>query len=143
MDITPLIAPERVICLSKISSKKRILEELSRLLGLGAIGLDPTDIFNRLIERERLGSTGLGHGVALPHARIMIHQPFAGAEGAVTDLDIRVEEFKKAKKNLNELLARHTGQPIERIEKDSDRDFFMGPEEACEYGIVDRVIESH
>jgi len=70
MEINQLIAPDRVICLTDISSKKRALEELSTLLGLGAIGLDPADIFNRLIERERLGSTGLGHGVALPHARI-------------------------------------------------------------------------
>jgi len=70
MEINQLIAPDRVICLTEISSKKRVLEELSTLLGLGAIGLDPADIFNRLIERERLGSTGLGHGVALPHARI-------------------------------------------------------------------------
>lgn len=70
MEINQLIAPERVICLTDISSKKRVLEELSRLLGLGAIGQNPDDIFNRLIERERLGSTGLGHGVALPHARI-------------------------------------------------------------------------
>lgn len=70
MEINQLIAPDRVISLTDISSKKRVLEELGRLLGQGAIGLDPADIFNRLIERERLGSTGLGHGVALPHARI-------------------------------------------------------------------------
>ena len=70
MDISQLIAPERVICLSEISSKKRILEQLGTLLGLGAAGYDPAEIFNRLIERERLGSTGLGHGVALPHGRM-------------------------------------------------------------------------
>jgi len=69
MNINQLIAPDRVICLNEISSKKRLLEKLSQLLGLGAIGYDPMDIFNRLIERERLGSTGLGHGVALPHGR--------------------------------------------------------------------------
>ena len=69
MNINQLIAPDRVICLNEISSKKRLLEKLSHLLGLGAIGYDPMEIFNRLIERERLGSTGLGHGVALPHGR--------------------------------------------------------------------------
>lgn len=70
MDISRLLIPDRVICLSNISSKKRLLEKLSQLLGIGAAGLDTADIFNRLIERERLGSTGLGHGVALPHGRV-------------------------------------------------------------------------
>ena len=79
MQINQLIAPDRVICLSDISSKKRVLEELSRLLGQAAVGLDPADIFNRLIERERLGSTGLGHGVALPHARIGENDATIGA----------------------------------------------------------------
>ncbi|MDH5483857.1 MAG: PTS IIA-like nitrogen regulatory protein PtsN [Gammaproteobacteria bacterium] len=79
MDIKQLIAPERVICLSEISSKKRILEQLAKLLGTGAIGYDPAEIFNRLIERERLGSTGLGHGVALPHGRMGSEQKTIGA----------------------------------------------------------------
>ena len=79
MDISQLLKPDRVICLSEISSKKRTLEELSQLLGLGAVDLDPADIFNRLIERERLGSTGLGHGVALPHARIGNNDKTIGA----------------------------------------------------------------
>lgn len=69
MNISQLIAPDRVACLQGISSKKRILEKLSQILALGAIGYDSAEIFNRLIERERLGSTGLGHGVALPHGR--------------------------------------------------------------------------
>lgn len=89
-----------------------------------------------------LAAGAKGKRFALPHSRIMIHQPFAGAEGAITDLDIRIREFKKSKEMLNEILSRHTGQPIERIERDSDRDFFMGPEEALEYGIVDRMITS-
>lgn len=71
MDINQLIAPDRVKCLSGIGSKKRALESLSQLLGLGAVGIDHTDIFHQLIERERLGSTGLGHGVALPHGRLV------------------------------------------------------------------------
>lgn len=79
MNINQLITPDRVICLSEISSKKRLLEKLSHLLGLGAVGYDPADIFNRLIERERLGSTGLGHGVALPHGRLGEHQETIGA----------------------------------------------------------------
>jgi PTS system nitrogen regulatory IIA component len=70
MNLNQLIAPDRVICLQDISSKKRLLEKLSQLLALGALGLSHGDVFNRLIERERLGSTGLGHGVALPHGRI-------------------------------------------------------------------------
>ncbi|MDH5765806.1 MAG: PTS IIA-like nitrogen regulatory protein PtsN [Gammaproteobacteria bacterium] len=69
MNISQLIAPDRVLCLNEISSKKRILEKLSQILALGTIGYDHAEIFNRLIERERLGSTGLGHGVALPHGR--------------------------------------------------------------------------
>jgi PTS system nitrogen regulatory IIA component len=70
MDIKRLLAPDRVICMSDISSKKRLLEKLSALLGLGTTNQDNGDIFNRLIERERLGTTGLGQGVALPHGRI-------------------------------------------------------------------------
>jgi len=72
MDINQLIAPERVKCLSGINSKKRALESLGHLLSSGAAGVDPTDIFHHLVERERLGSTGLGHGVALPHARLSL-----------------------------------------------------------------------
>ena len=69
MNINHLITPDRIKCLSGISSKKRALESLSKLLGQGAIDTDPNDIFHQLVERERLGSTGLGHGVALPHGR--------------------------------------------------------------------------
>lgn len=70
MNINHIIAPGRIKCLSGISSKKRALESLSKLLGQGAVETDPTDIFHQLVERERLGSTGLGHGVALPHGRL-------------------------------------------------------------------------
>ena len=79
MDLNRLITPERVICLTDINSKKRLLEKLSQLLGQGAPGYDPADIFNKLIERERLGSTGLGHGVALPHGRLGDNQETIGA----------------------------------------------------------------
>jgi len=70
MNINHLIAPDRIKCLSGINSKKRALESLSNLLAQGAVDTDPTLIFHRLVERERLGSTGLGHGVALPHGRL-------------------------------------------------------------------------
>lgn len=99
MQVNQLIAPDRVICLHDISSKKRLLERISQLLAQGALGLNSTDVFNRLIERERLGSTGLGHGVALPHGRIAnldqtigafikLEQPvnFDSIDGKSTDL---------------------------------------------------------
>jgi ATP-dependent Clp protease protease subunit len=82
-----------------------------------------------------------GKRAALPNSRVMIHQPMAGAQGQVSDIIIMTEEFAKAKKRLNELLVKHTGQPLERIEKDSDRNFFMSPDEAQEYGIIDKVYE--
>jgi ATP-dependent Clp protease protease subunit len=88
-----------------------------------------------------LSSGTKGKRAALPNSRVMIHQPMAGTQGQVSDIVIMTEEFAKAKKRLNELLVKHTGQPLERIEKDSDRNFFMSPEEAQEYGIIDKVYE--
>ncbi len=81
-----------------------------------------------------------GKRYALPHSRIMIHQPLGGAQGQATDIDIHAREILKIRDNLNEILAKHTGQDIKRIRKDTERDFFMSSEEAREYGIVDRVI---
>jgi ATP-dependent Clp protease protease subunit len=78
---------------------------------------------------------------ALPHARVMIHQPLAGTEGTTTDILLHLKEFQRLKKDLNEILLKHTGQTLERIEKDTDRDKFMSPREAQEYGIVDHVLE--
>src|SRR5436309_11111696 len=78
---------------------------------------------------------------ALPHARVMIHQPLAGTEGTTTEILLHLKEFQRLKKDLNEILLRHTGQTLERIEKDTDRDKFMSPAEAMEYGIVDKVLE--
>jgi ATP-dependent Clp protease protease subunit len=78
---------------------------------------------------------------ALPHARVMIHQPLAGTEGTTTEILLHLKEFQRLKKDLNEILLKHTGQTLERIERDTDRDKFMSPHEAMEYGIVDKVLE--
>ncbi|MEW6412028.1 MAG: ATP-dependent Clp endopeptidase proteolytic subunit ClpP [Candidatus Zixiibacteriota bacterium] len=83
-----------------------------------------------------------GKRAALPNSRVMIHQPMAGTQGQVSDIIIMTEEFTKTKKRLNELLVKHTGQPLETIEKDTDRNFFMGPQEAQKYGLIDKVYES-
>lgn len=82
-----------------------------------------------------------GKRYALPNSRVMIHQPLGGAEGPVTDVEIRAKELMRIKRLLNEILSEHTGQPLEKIEKDTDRDFFMSAQEAKDYGIVDKVIE--
>lgn len=81
-----------------------------------------------------------GKRQALPNARIMIHQPMGGAQGQATDIEIQAREILRMKGRLNEIIARHTGQPLERVEKDSDRDYFMGAQEARAYGIVDEVV---
>jgi ATP-dependent Clp protease protease subunit len=78
---------------------------------------------------------------ALPHARVMIHQPLAGTEGTTTEILIHAKEFIRLKRDLNDILLKHTGQTLERIEKDTDRDKFMSAKEAQEYGIVDHVLE--
>ncbi len=83
-----------------------------------------------------------GKRAALPNSRVMIHQPMAGTQGQVSDIVIMTEEFTRTKKRLNDLLVKHTGQDIKTIEKDTDRNFFMGPEEAQEYGLIDKVYES-
>ena len=82
-----------------------------------------------------------GKRSALPNSRIMIHQPLAGTQGQISDIVIMTEEFIKTKKRLNDLLVYHTGQPLERIEKDTDRNFFMSSDEAKEYGLIDKVFE--
>ena len=83
-----------------------------------------------------------GKRYALPHARIMIHQPLGGAQGQATDIDIQAREILKIRDTINEILAKHTGKSLEKIRKDTERDFFMSAEEAKEYGIIDRVITS-
>jgi len=79
---------------------------------------------------------------ALPHARIMIHQPWGGVQGQATDINIQAKEITRLRVRIEEILARHTGQPLEKIKKDTDRDYFMSADEALKYGVVDEVIEN-
>ena len=83
-----------------------------------------------------------GKRLALPNSRIMIHQPLGGAKGQATDIEIEAKEILRMKKMLNELLAEHTGQKVEKIKKDTERDNFMTAEEALEYGLIDKIIRS-
>jgi ATP-dependent Clp protease protease subunit len=87
-----------------------------------------------------LAGGAAGKRFAVPNARIMIHQPLGGFQGQATDIEIQAKEILRIKARLNEILAKHTKQPIERIEKDTDRDYFMGAGEAKEYGLIDDVI---
>ncbi|MFO0581585.1 MAG: ATP-dependent Clp endopeptidase proteolytic subunit ClpP [Anaeromyxobacter sp.] len=87
-----------------------------------------------------LAGGAAGKRFAVPNARIMIHQPLGGFSGQATDIEIQAKEILRIKAKLNEILAKHTKQPVERIEKDTDRDNFMGPGEAKEYGLIDQVI---
>ncbi|WP_346779326.1 ATP-dependent Clp endopeptidase proteolytic subunit ClpP [Paenibacillus brevis] len=82
-----------------------------------------------------------GKRYALPNSEIMIHQPLGGAEGQATDIEIRARRILKMRDKLNKILAERTGQPLDRIEKDTDRDYFMSAAEAKDYGLIDRVIE--
>ncbi len=84
-----------------------------------------------------------GKRFALPSARIMIHQPLGGAQGQAVDIEIQAREILFLKETLNGLLAEHTGQPLEKIAEDTDRDYFLSPPEAVEYGLIDRVADPH
>jgi ATP-dependent Clp protease protease subunit len=81
-----------------------------------------------------------GKRFALPHARIMIHQPLGGFQGQATDIEIHAKEILRLKRMLNEILSKHTGKPLEKIEQDTERDYFMSAEEAMEYGLIDKVL---
>ncbi|NWF52611.1 MAG: ATP-dependent Clp endopeptidase proteolytic subunit ClpP [Nitrospirae bacterium] len=89
-----------------------------------------------------LAAGTVGKRFALPHSRIMLHQPMGGFHGQATDIEIHAREILKMKDTLNRILSEHTGQPYEKIQADTDRDFFMSGEEAKEYGIVDEVIRT-
>jgi ATP-dependent Clp protease protease subunit len=81
---------------------------------------------------------------ALPNTRILLHQPSVGGlAGQASDVQIHAEELIRTKRRLNEILAEHTGQPYEKIERDTDRDYIMGPEESIEYGLIDNIIRQH
>ena len=87
-----------------------------------------------------LSAGAKGKRLSLPHSRIMIHQPLGGAQGQAVDIEIRAKELLYLKRRLNEYLAEQTGQPLDKIERDTDRDFFMSAEESREYGLIDQVI---
>ncbi|HEX2082965.1 MAG TPA: ATP-dependent Clp protease proteolytic subunit, partial [Xanthomonadaceae bacterium] len=88
-----------------------------------------------------LAAGAAGKRYALPNSRVMIHQPLGGAQGQATDIDIQAREILAMRQRLNEILAKHTGQPIEAIARDTDRDNFKSAEAAREYGLVDQVLE--
>lgn len=81
-----------------------------------------------------------GKRYALPHSRVMLHQPYGGVQGQISDIEIQTQEIMRARDMLNDIIARHTGQPLERIARDTDRDFFLGAAESKEYGIVDEIL---
>jgi ATP-dependent Clp protease protease subunit len=87
-----------------------------------------------------LGAGTPGKRMSLPNARIMIHQPSGGARGQATDIQIEAAEIARIKKQMNELMAKHTGQPYKKIEQDTERDFYMSAQEAKEYGLIDKVV---
>jgi len=89
-----------------------------------------------------LTSGAKGKRFALPNSRIMVHQPLGGVQGQVTDIEIQARELKRIKDTINKILTHHTGQKLEKIEKDTDRDFYMTAQESKEYGLVDEVIKS-
>lgn len=89
-----------------------------------------------------LGAGTKGKRSALPNSRIMIHQPSGGSQGTASDIEIQAKEILYARERINEILANHTGQPIEKVAEDADRDRFMSPVEAIEYGLIDQVISN-
>jgi ATP-dependent Clp protease protease subunit len=86
------------------------------------------------------GCAGKRYG--LPHSRVMIHQPLGGFQGQATDIEIHAREILKLKDRMNEMMAEHTGQPLEKVADDVERDYFLTADEACDYGLVDKVLTS-
>lgn len=87
------------------------------------------------------GEKGKRH--ALPHAKIMLHQPWGGVTGQASDIEIQAKEILKSKRMINEIIAKHTGQPVEKVEAETERDRYMTAEEACKYGLIDEVLHEH
>ncbi len=85
----------------------------------------------------------IGKRFSLPHSRIMIHQPWGGVQGQASDIEIQAKEITKMKRLVNELLSYHSGKPLKVIEEDTDRDFYMSPQEAKEYGLIDEIVGYH
>ena len=104
-----------------------------------------TIVFGMAMSMGALLLTGgqAGKRLALPNARMLIHQPSAGFEGQATDIDIHAREILSARQRIDEIFAEHTGQPVEQVHRDMERDRFFKAPEAVEYGLIDRVIESH
>jgi len=90
-----------------------------------------------------LGAGAKGKRYALPHARIMIHQPSGGAQGQATDIEIQAEEILRMKRELNKIMSQQTGQTLKKVEKDTERDYFMSAQEALKYGIIDKILEKN
>ncbi len=90
-----------------------------------------------------LAAGAKGKRYMLPHSRVMLHQPHGGARGQATDIEIATREMMKTKEMNNDILSRHTGQSLERLRVDLERDYYMGPQEAIEYGVVDKIVERH
>ncbi len=89
-----------------------------------------------------LAAGAKGKRYALPHSRIMLHQPLGGARGQASDIDIQAKEILRLREQLNNILTKHTGQNLKRVERDTDRDLFLTSRQALEYGIIDEVISS-
>jgi ATP-dependent Clp protease protease subunit len=104
-----------------------------RMIGTGWVASAGTHIYLAAAKKDRF---------CLPNTRFMIHQPLGGIGGKATDIRIEAEEILKARERLNRTIAEATGQPLERVEKDTDRNYWMSPEEALEYGIVGKIIKS-
>lgn len=153
-DYTSNVIQAQLLFLESVDSQKDISIYLNSPGGSVYAGLGIYDTMQLISPKISTICTGLaasmasvllcagekGMRSALPHSRVMIHQPMGGAEGQASDMEITVREIQKLKKELYEIIASHSGKPIEQVEKDSDRDHWMTAEEAKEYGMIDEVL---